>query len=151
MARRKVAKPRQPPFVLLDHNVQADVPQRLPRLARFRQVGEQEREHRFRADAADPEIHRGPRRFLFFPHAQDFLRPERLPNRHGGVLVFVCSPQQLAPALRRFLHWWGPKRNLLSNRVFRLTTTGGAELLRDGSYRRINRQPTASHEAAYGR
>jgi hypothetical protein len=151
MARRRARKERQPPFILLDHNVQADIPERLPRLARFRQMGEHERERRFRADAADPEIHRGPRRFLFVTHDQDFLRPERLPNRHGGILVFVCPPQQLAPALQRFLRWWGPKRNLLRNRVFRLTATGGAEQLRDGSFRRIYRQPASSHEAAYGR
>lgn len=151
MSPRARRKPRQPPFILLDHNVQSDVPRRLPRLARFRQVGEREQKHRFRADAPDPEIHRGPRRFLFVTHDQDFLRPDRLPNTHGGVLVFVCSPEQLAPALERFLRWWGPRRNLLRNRVFRLTASGGAELVRDGSYRRIYRQPAGRREAAYGR
>jgi hypothetical protein len=72
--RREERKPKQLPFVLLDHNVQISVAKQLRTLARFRQVGEREREHRFRRDAADPEIHRGPRRFLFVTHDQDFLR-----------------------------------------------------------------------------
>jgi predicted nuclease of predicted toxin-antitoxin system len=135
---------------LLDHNVQADVPQKLARLARFRQVGETEREKRFRRDATDQEIHRGARRFLFVTHDQDFLRQDRLPSTHGGILVFVCPPAQLAAALRRFLQWWGPKRNRLRNRVFRLTATGGVEVLRDGSLRRIYRQPPATERGPYG-
>jgi hypothetical protein len=148
--RRQSRKEPQPPFILLDHNVQLAVATRLAGLARFRRVGEQETEHRFRRDAQDPEIHRGPRRFLFVTHDQDFIRPDRLPSKHGGVLVFVCPPSQLATALRRFLQWWGPKRNLLRNRVFRLSATGGVEVLRDGSLRRIYRQPAESHGSTYG-
>jgi hypothetical protein len=90
--RRTERKLKQPPFILLDHNVQADVATQLSRLGRFRQIGERERERRFRRDAADPEIHRGPRRFLFVTHDQDFLRQDRLPSAHGGILVFVCPP-----------------------------------------------------------
>lgn len=150
MARKEAKKPRQPPFVLLDHNVQSGVTDDLAGLARFRRVGEGEREQRFRRDAADPEIHRGPRRFLFVTHDKDFLRPDRLPNAHGGILVFVCPPGKLAPALRRFLDWWGPRRNLLCNRVFRLTATGGVEVLRDGSLSPIYRQPTEHRQAWYG-
>jgi len=40
LPRREAKKPKQPPFVLLDHNVQADVAEQLTVLARFRQVGE---------------------------------------------------------------------------------------------------------------
>jgi hypothetical protein len=122
----------------------------LSSLARFRQVGEQEREHRFRRDAADLEIHRGPRRFLFVTHDKDFLRQDRLPNDHGGILVFVCPPGQLAEALRAFLEWWGPKRNLLRSRVFRLTATGGVEILRDGTPSPVYRQPGSSGSDTYG-
>src|SRR3954451_23433831 len=137
MPRREERKPKQPPFVLLDHNVQVYVSGQLSHLARYRQVGEREREYRFRRDAADPEVHRGPRRFLFVTHDQDFLRQDRLPNQHGGILVFVCPPRRLAEALRRFLDWWGPRRNLLRNRVFRLTATGGVEVLRSGDFRTL--------------
>jgi hypothetical protein len=147
---RESRKPKQPPFVLLDHNIQADVPQELSGLARFRQVGEQEKEQRFRRDAPDQEIHRGPRRFLFVTHDQDFLRQDRLPSSHGGVLVFTCPPSRLAEALRTFLDWWGPKRNLLRNRVFRLTATGGVEIPRDGSPKPIYRQPEMSRGETYG-
>ena len=150
MPRREERKPKQPPFLLLDHNVQVSVAEQLSSLARFRQVGELEREHRFRRDAADPEIHRGSRRFLFVTHDQDFLRQDRLPNEHGGILVFVCPPRRLAEALRRFLDWWGPKRNLLRNRVFRLTATGGVEVLRDGRFRQVYRQPHGSGSDSYG-
>jgi hypothetical protein len=148
--RREARKPKQPPFILLDHNIQASVAEQLGTLARFRQVGEQEREHRFRRDAADPEIHRGPRRFLLVTHDQDFLRQDRLPSQHEGILVFVCPPRRLAEALRRFLDWWGPKRNLLRNRVFRLTATGGAEVLRDVSLRPVYRQPQRTGSDSYG-
>jgi predicted nuclease of predicted toxin-antitoxin system len=148
--RREEKKPKQPPFILLDHNVQIQVAEQLSALARFRQVGERERERRFRRDTADLEIHRGPRRFLFVTHDQDFLRQDRLPNQHGGILVFVCPPRRLAQALRRFLDWWGPKRNLLRNRVFRLTTTGGVEILRDGSPHPVFRQPQGSGSDSYG-
>jgi hypothetical protein len=148
--RREARKPKQPPFVLLDHNIQVGVADELVTLARFRRVGEQERERRFRRDAADPEIHRGPRRFLFVTHDQDFLRQDRLPNQHGGILVFVCQPHRVAEALRRFLDWWGPKRNLLRNRVFRLTAGGGVEVLRDGSLRRVYRQPQGAGSDTYG-
>jgi hypothetical protein len=72
-----------------------------------------------------------------------------VPNEHGGILVFACSEDQLAVALKRFLDWWGPKRNLLRNRVFRLTPTGGAERLTDGSYRKIYRQPTGTEGGSY--
>jgi hypothetical protein len=150
VARREVRKARQPPFILLDHNVQAGVAAELVRLARFRQIGETEREERFRRDARDPEIHTGKRNFLFVTHDRDFLAPGRLPTAHGGVLVFVCPPSRLAEALRRFLEWWGPRRELLRNRVFRLSARGGAELLRDGSVRRVFRQPAESSDRAYG-
>lgn len=150
MPRREPRKPKQPPYILLDRNVQTGVAERLAGLARFRQIGEGQQEHRFRRDAADPEIYRGPRRFLFVTHDQDFLRQDRLPNTHGGILVFRCPPHRLADALRAFLDWWGPKRNLLRNRVFRLTATGGAEVLRDETIRPIYRQPSETHGASYG-
>lgn len=150
MPQREDRKPKQPPLILLDHNIQANVPEQLANVARFRQVGEQEREHRFRRDAADPEIHRGPRRFLFVTHDRDFLRQDRLPNQHGGILVFVCPPRRLAEALRTFLDWWGPKHNLLRSRVFRLTGTGGVEILRNGTPSRIYRQPGSSGSDTYG-
>lgn len=150
MAQRESKKPKQPPFILLDHNVQAEVAPLLKRLARFRQIGEAERERRFRRDTADPEIHRGSRSFLFVTHDQDFLRADRLPSDHGGILVFVCRPGQLASALRRFLQWWGPKRNLLRRRFFRLTVTGGVEVLRDGSFKRVYRQAAGDPGAPYG-
>lgn len=44
----------------------------------------------------------------------------------------------------------GPKRNLLRNRVFRLTATGGVEVLRDGSLRPVYRQPQGSGSDPYG-
>jgi hypothetical protein len=148
--RREPRNPKQPPFILLDHNVQSNVADALSNLARFRRVGEQESEHRFRRDAADPEIHRGPRRFLFVTHDQDFLPQDRLPNEHGGILVFVCPASRLAEALAAFLDWWGPRRNLLRNRVFRLTASGGVEIIRDGSLRPIYRQPGGSGSGSYG-
>lgn len=151
MPNREDRKPKQPPFILLDHNVRADVPEQIPSLARFRQIGEQEQEPRFRRDVPDPEIHRGPRRFLFVTHDKDFLRQDRLPNRHGGILVFVCTPRRLADALRTFLEWRGPKRNLLRNRAFRLTASGGVEVLRDGTVSRVYRQPDGSGSDTYGR
>jgi hypothetical protein len=92
LAARESRKPRQPPFILLDHNVQAEAAPLLKQLARFRQIGEAEKERRFRRDVADQEIHRGRRAFLFVTHDQDFLRQERLPGDHGGILVFVCPP-----------------------------------------------------------
>jgi hypothetical protein len=147
---REVKKPKQPPFVLLDHNVRVDVASHLGRLARFRQIGEAEKERRFRRDVPDPEIHRGPRRFLFVTHDQDFLRQDRLPGNHGGILVFVCPPSRLAEALRTFLVWWGPKRNQLRSRVFRLTATGGVEVLRNGTLKPIYRQPGGEHGETYG-
>lgn len=150
MPRREERKPKQPPFILLDHNVQVSAAEELASLARFRQIGEGERARRFRRDAADPEIHRGPRRFLFVTHDQDFLRQDRLPNEHGGILVFVCPPRRLAEALRAFLEWWGPKRNLLRNRAFRLTVSGGVEILRNGTPRPIYRQPSGSGSDTYG-
>ena len=90
------------------------------------------------------------RRFLFVTHVKDFLRQDRLPNEHGGILIFDCPPRRLAEALRAFLDWWGPKRNLLRNRVFRLTATGGVEILRDGTLRPIYRQPSSSGSDTYG-
>ncbi len=150
MARRESKKAPQPPFILLDHNVNVDVAKELSRLAHFRQVGERERDWRFRRDAKAPEIHRGPRRFLFVTRDQDFLRQDRLPSAHGGILVFVCPPQSLAPALRRFLRGWGPRRNLLRNRVFRVTETSGREVLRDGTISYIHRNPAERRDAAYG-
>jgi hypothetical protein len=150
LPRREPRKAKQPPFILLDHNIQADVAQRLARVARFRQIGQAEQERRFRRDASDPEIHRGPRRFLFVTHDQDFLRQDRLPSSHGGILVFVCPPARLAGALRRFLEWWGPRRNLLRNRVFRLTASGGVEVLRDGTLRRVYREPPETQGGPYG-
>jgi hypothetical protein len=148
--RREDRKPKQPPFVLLDHIAQVGVPEQLAGLAQFRQIGEREQERRFRRDVPDPKIYRGPRRFLFVTHDKDFLRQSRLPNRHGGILVFVCAPRRLADALRSFLEWWGPKRNLLRNRVFRLTASGGVEVLRDGTISRIYRQPDSSGSDTYG-
>jgi hypothetical protein len=83
-------------------------------------------------------------------HDQDFLRQDRLPGDHGGILVFVCQPSQLAYALRRFLEWWGPKRNLLRRRVFRLTAQGGVEVTRDGTLRPVYRQPAGGEGPTYG-
>ena len=150
MARREPKKPKQPPYILLDHNVQVRVADSIKGLVRVRQIGEHEQEHRFRRDAADPEIHRGARRFLFATHDQDFLRQDRLPNEHGGILVLICPPQRASVALRTFFEWWGSKRNLLRSRVFRLTTTGGVEILRDGTIRPIYRQPAGDSGDTYG-
>jgi hypothetical protein len=142
-------KARQPPFILLDRNIDAAMSTALADVAAFRQIGKGET-GRFRHDATDLEIYQGQRRFLFVTHDQGFLRPDHMPSNHGGMLVCVVRPGQAAAALRRFLDWWGPKRNLLRNRVFRLTATGGAEVLRDGTTRRIYRQPDRTHSASYG-
>ena len=150
MAPREARKPKQPPFILLDHNIQSAVAERLQGPARFRQVGEREEERRFRRDAKDLEIHQGERRFLFVTHDRDFLQPPRLPNKHGGALVLVGPPSGAAEALQAFLDWWGPKRNLLQNRVFRLTGSGGVEVRRDGSLRPIHRQPGDGGADTYG-
>jgi hypothetical protein len=53
-------------------------------------------------------------------------------------------------SLNSFLESWGPKRNLLRNRVFRLTVTSGDEVLRGGGLRRVYRQPGAAGSDTYG-
>lgn len=138
--RRQNKKPKQPPFILLDHNVQKDVALEVASLARFRQVGETEKDPRFQRDSKDHEIFMGPCRFLFVTHDRGFLDHSRLPGSHGGVLVLLCSANRVADTLRFFLEWWGPKRNLLKRRVFALYEVNqGWEAHRDGTYGPIYR------------
>jgi hypothetical protein len=149
LSRREPKKPKQPPFILLDHNVQSDVAVRLEGMARFRQIGEKEKAARFERNAKDHEIYMGPRRFLFVTHDRGFLDPSRLPGAHGGVLVLKCPENRAAVALHDCLAWWGPRRNLLRNRVFELTETGGVEVLRSGEESRIYRGPSEPRLGPY--
>lgn len=127
-------KPKQPPFILLDHNIQRDVARDLAGRARFRQVGESEKEPRFQRASKDHEIFMGPCRFLFVTHDQGFLDHTKLPSSYGGVLVLVCPENKASEVLAIFLSWWGPKRNLLRGRVFALYEGfRGNEVYRDGS------------------
>ena len=119
-------------------------------MARVRQIGEGEKERRFRRDASDLEIYRGPRPFLFVTHDFDFLRQDRLPNRHGGVLILACQEDKAADALRSFFEWWGPKLNLLRGRVLELTVDGGVEIHRDGRRGPIHRVPEEGGQSKYG-
>jgi hypothetical protein len=78
------------------------------------------------------------RRPLLVTRDPAFLRPERWPRQHAGIIVLDGPPDEDAAIVSRFLRWWGPDRNRLRDRVFRLSPTGGEEIRRDGSSARID-------------